>query len=118
MLYRVIAEGTIARFCVRLVGVVNGGLKGMLTTIRIEPPPFMFMASPILFITNTRPIKPTKVGMAKKFRKQVVELFNQVKDDYMLIKHLYDNLTLKGLRVQSPQIVKMCYKMQLRSIIY
>jgi hypothetical protein len=59
------------------------------------------MASPMLFTSTVMPVRPTKVDIVEILWKQVVELFDEVEGDDMLMEHLHAKLNTTMVRMQS-----------------
>ena len=101
-----IAEGTIARYCGRMAGNVNGGLKQLLTPSRVQYPTSEGVSTPIRETTHVpmtpshTPQRPSAQDLPNTLRQQVILLTEEVDGDYVMMEHLVAefNLTLGRLR--------------------
>ena len=99
MMHPEIAEGTIARFCGRLAGNKNGGLRQLLTPQRVQPPPTVESETPYS-ATRLSPLKPVSQNLEEVLSQQVIQLGEEVKGDTVLMEHLVAefNQTLGKIR--------------------
>jgi hypothetical protein len=106
MMHPDITEGTIARYCGRMAGNVNGGLHQLLTPRRILNPPQEEASTPI-GEPSSYPVTPihtphrcNAVDLPDSLRLRVIELHKEVDGDSFLMEHLLAefNQTLGRLR--------------------
>ena len=106
MMHPDIAEWTIARYCGRMAGNVNGGLKQLLTPWRI---PINWMedygtpisqSSSVPVTPNHTPQRRYAPDVADALQMQVIQLHEEVGEDQFLMEHLLAefNQTLGRLR--------------------
>lgn len=105
MMHPEIAEGTIARYCGRLAGNVNGGLQQLLTPRPEQPPP------PTETVTPTTAPRPTPsrqraMDLPETLRNQVILLAEEVARDTVVMEHLVTkfNQTLGRIRRMKAEI--------------
>ncbi|KAG0554069.1 hypothetical protein KC19_12G059900 [Ceratodon purpureus] len=99
MMHPEIAEGTIARYCGRLAGNVNGGLRQLLTPQRVQPPSFAEAETPYSPVKPS-PVRPVSQDLPEMLSQQVNSLAAEVAGDTVLMEHLLAefNLTLGRIR--------------------
>ena len=77
MLHPDIAEGTIARYCGRLAGNVNGGLSQMLTPRRLNPPSISKPATPSS-VPRATPQRKVQAGLSEMLERQIIQLLEEI----------------------------------------
>lgn len=100
-----IAEGTIARYCGRLAGNVNGGLQQLLTPRREQPPPPSETVTPASAPRPT-PSRHRAMDLPETLQNQVILLAEEVAGDTVMMEHLVTefNQTLGRLRRMKAEI--------------
>ena len=105
MMHPEIAEGTIARYCGRLAGNINGGLRQLLTPQRVQPPPSAESDTPYSAVRPT-PVKPVSQDIPATLSQLVITLGQEVAGDTVLMEHLVAefNQTLGRIRRMKAEI--------------
>jgi len=100
-----IAEGTIARYCGRLAGNVNGGLQQLLTPRREQSPPPSETVTPAIAPRPT-PSRQRAMDLLETLQNQVILLVEEVAGDTIMMEHLVTefNQTLGRLRRMKVEI--------------
>jgi hypothetical protein len=91
MMHPDMAEGTIARFCGRLAGNVNGGLQQLLTPRRVEPAPASQAPTP-MSLPRATPARRAQPDLADTLRHQIILLHEEVDGDEVMMQHLIADL--------------------------
>ena len=91
MMHPEMAEGTIARYCGRLAGNVNGGLQQLLTPRRVEHPPVSQAPTP-MSIPSVTPARRADHDLAETLQQQMKLLHDEVDGDELMTQHLIADL--------------------------
>ena len=91
MMHPEMVEGTIARFCGRLAGNVNGGLQQLLTPRRVEPAPASQAPTP-MSLPRATPTRHAQPDLAETLRQQIILLHEEVEGDQVMMQHLVADL--------------------------
>ena len=111
MMHPDIAEGTIARYCGRMAGNVNGGLQQLLTPRRVRthaPEEFCTPCGGSTSVPVTpvpTPQRPRGADLPETLQQQIITLHEEVGDDPFLLEHLIADLNqtigrLRKLKVE------------------
>lgn len=84
MLHPDIVEGTIARYCGRLAGNVNGGLSQMLTPRRRDPPYLSKPTTPCS-VPRATPQRGGQADLLDMLQRQIIQLHEEIAGDVVLI---------------------------------
>lgn len=105
MLHPEIAEGTIARYCGRLAGNVNGGLSQMLTPRRLDPPSISVPTTPFS-VPRATPQRRVQADLPEMLQRQIIQLHEEIDGDVVLMEHLFAefNITLGRIRTLKAEL--------------